>query len=73
MPSVASNSGTGSGETPNPLVLMSWMISPSGYRPETWWRQSAGRKRKRELFEITRNAKSVRIIAHVLIVSETRR
>jgi hypothetical protein len=27
MPSVAGNSGTGSGETPNPLVLMSWMIS----------------------------------------------
>jgi hypothetical protein len=44
MPSVAGNSGTGSGETPNPLVLMSWMISLSDYRPETWWRQSAGRK-----------------------------
>jgi hypothetical protein len=73
MPSVAGNSGTGSGKTPNPLVLMSWMISLSDYRPETWWRQSAGRKRKHELSKITRNAKSVRIIAHVLIVSETRR
>ncbi len=40
--------------------------------PETWRRRSAGRKKQRELSKITRNAKSVRIIAHVLIVSEAR-
>jgi hypothetical protein len=44
MPSVAGNSGTGSGETANPLCFNVPDDLLSDYLPETWRRQSAGAK-----------------------------
>jgi hypothetical protein len=53
-----------------PIVLM-----PDCRRPSTASVRTIlpCREKKRELSKITRNAKSISIIAHILIVSEARR